>query len=227
MRVSTVAFFSLFSGVLAGNCGPDNGNANCAANECCSQYGWVSQQLPCISTFPNNSQCGTTKDHCDLPTCLTQFSGSSSSCKSKSTPTTLITKQATSPAQTGFPTAVPVIDVCGHAQGGVTCPGAGADGYFYRCCSSAGHCGPKNDIQDQALYCGDGCQAGFGKCDTMSKPKEPVETPGDAGEGETCGPIVNRKCGNGLCCSGSNFCGARPDFCGAENWCQKNWGKCN
>ncbi|KAF2829881.1 hypothetical protein CC86DRAFT_176985 [Ophiobolus disseminans] len=211
MRVSTLAFFSLVSGVLAGNCGPDNGNAKCAANECCSQYGW----------------CGTTKDHCDVPTCLTQFSGASSVCKPKSTPTTLVTKQGTSPVQTGFPTAVPEIDVCGHAQGGVTCPGAGADGYFYRCCSSAGHCGPKNDIQDQAIYCGDGCQAGFGKCDTKSKPAEPVAAPGVSGEGETCGPIVNKKCGNGLCCSGSNFCGAGDDFCGAANWCQKNWGKCN
>lgn len=89
-----------------------------------SQYGW----------------CGTTVDHCDAATCLKAFSGSSSSCK-PSTPTTLktsATKQGTSPATT-FPTAVPEIDVCGHAQGGVTCPGAGANGYFYRCCSSAGH----------------------------------------------------------------------------------------
>jgi len=177
-----------------------------------------------ILTFP---QCGTTSNHCDLPTCLTTFSGASSPCK-PSTPTTMKTQaqaQATSPAQT-FPTVVPEIDVCGHAQGGVTCPGAGTNGYFYRCCSSAGHCGPKNDIQDQALYCGDGCQAGYGKCDSQSAPAEPSQTPGEAGEGETCGPIVNRKCGSGLCCSGSNFCGAGDDFCGAANWCQSKWGKC-
>lgn len=36
---------------------------------------------------------------------------------------------------------VPEIDVCGHAVGGVSCPGAGKNGYFYRCCSSVGHCG--------------------------------------------------------------------------------------
>lgn len=183
-----------------------------------SQYGW----------------CGTTKDHCDLPTCLKGFSGASSPCKPSAaspSPTTLRTSARpsaapTSPATT-FPNDVPEIDVCGHAQGGVTCPGAGTNGYFYRCCSSAGHCGPKNDIQDQAIYCGTGCQAGFGKCDTQTAPPIPAEQPGTAGAGETCGPIVNKKCAAGLCCSGSNFCGTTEDFCGAANWCQPKWGKCN
>ncbi|KAH7392738.1 hypothetical protein BKA66DRAFT_510278 [Pyrenochaeta sp. MPI-SDFR-AT-0127] len=204
MRVSTFAILSLVSGAIAGNCGPQNGNAVCAQNECCSQYGW----------------CGTTVDHCDAATCLKPFSGSASSCKPTGS------TQPTTPATT-FPNTVPVIDVCGHAQGGVTCPGAGANGYFYRCCSSAGHCGPKNDIQDQAIYCGDGCQAGFGKCDSMSAPAEPTAAKGESGEGETCGPIVNKKCKSGLCCSGSNFCGSGQDFCGAANWCQSKWGKCN
>jgi hypothetical protein len=176
------------------------------------------------------SKCGTTKDHCDASTCLKSFSSGSSACK-PATPTTLKTtttkKAPTSPA-TGFPQSVPVIDVCGRAQGGVTCPGAGANGYFYRCCSSAGHCGPKNDIQDQALYCGDGCQAGFGKCDSEQKPAEPAVAAGpESGDGEVCGPIVNRKCKSGLCCSGSNFCGSGEDFCGKANWCQSKWGKCN
>lgn len=45
-----------------------------------------------------------------------------------------------------YTSQVPNIDVCGSAQGGVKCPGAGSNGYFYRCCSSAGHCGPKNDV---------------------------------------------------------------------------------
>ncbi|KAF2130745.1 carbohydrate-binding module family 18 protein [Dothidotthia symphoricarpi CBS 119687] len=217
MRVSAIAFFSLLSGALAGNCGPQNGNAVCATGECCSQYGW----------------CGTTVDHCDSATCLKSFSGKTSKCA----PTTAVTTKATvtkaaattlkTSAATTFPAAVPNIDVCGHAQGGVTCPGAGTNGYFYRCCSSAGHCGPKNDIQDQALYCGDGCQAGYGKCNTMAKPPVPSATPGTAGAGENCGPIVNKKCGSGLCCSGSNYCGAGTDFCGAANWCQSKWGKCN
>lgn len=35
MRFSTFALVSLVSGVFAGNCGPQNGNASCAASECC------------------------------------------------------------------------------------------------------------------------------------------------------------------------------------------------
>jgi hypothetical protein len=35
MRFTTLALFSLASGVFAGNCGPENGNAKCAQNECC------------------------------------------------------------------------------------------------------------------------------------------------------------------------------------------------
>lgn len=145
------------------------------------------------------------------------------------TSTSKMTDTTTTTTATSFASTVPNIDVCGHAQGGVTCPGAGINGYFYRCCSSAGHCGPKNSIQDASIYCGDGCQAGYGKCGVagVSKPPNPTGTPGVAREGETCGPIVNRKCGNGLCCSGSNFCGTGADFCGSANWCQPEWGVCS
>lgn len=63
-------------------------------------------------------------------------------------------------------------------------------------------------IQDEAMYCGTGCQPGFGNCLLgMAKPPLPVSAPGIAQGGETCGPIVNKKCATGLCCSGSNFCG--------------------
>ena len=107
------------------------------------------------------------------------------------------------------------IDVCGHAVGGVSCPGAGVPpspnvpGYYYRCCSSGGHCGPKNNIQSQDLYCGAAtCQVGFGDCATnRTAPPLPSGPPTTVGMGETCGPIVNAKCGDGLCCSGSNYCG--------------------
>ena len=76
---------------------------------------------------------------------------------------------------------------------------------------TAGHCGPKNNIQDQGLYCGDGCQEGFGECvSNRAKPPNPAGTPGTAQNGETCGPIVNKRCATGLCCSGSNFCGYAP-----------------
>ncbi|KAF2135075.1 carbohydrate-binding module family 18 protein, partial [Aplosporella prunicola CBS 121167] len=208
MRFLGITLASLAFGALGQNCGPQYGNQVCAARKCCSQYGW----------------CDTDAAHCDSSTCLSKFSGAGSSCaKPEASSTT-----APNPASTSFMSEVPVIDVCGHAEGGVSCPGAGLNGYFYRCCSSAGHCGPKNDIQDQALYCGSGCQGGFGKCGAnMSKPSKPTGQHGTSQEGETCGPIVNKKCADGLCCSGSNFCGSGEDFCGAANWCQPTWGSCS
>lgn len=210
MRGAIFAVIAAASVALAQNCGPQYGNQVCASGNCCSQYGW----------------CDTDAAHCDPATCLSKFSGPGSSCASKAS-TTL--KTSSKPSATGNPYAstVPNIDVCGHAQGGVSCPGAGLNGYFYRCCSSAGHCGPKNNIQDQNLYCGTGCQAGYGKCDNEAKPPNPSAAPGIAQNGETCGPIVNKKCASGLCCSGSNFCGTGTDFCGAANWCQKSWGQCS
>ena len=62
---------------------------------------------------------------------------------------TLRTSTSTAPQGvfTGvYASKVPNIDVCGAGPGGVSCPGAGMNGYFYRCCSSAGHCGPKNNV---------------------------------------------------------------------------------
>ena len=65
-----------------------------------------------------------------------------------------------------------------------------------------------SQIQDQSLHCGTGCQAEFGTCQTsLPIPADPPGPPGVSTDGETCGPIVNKKCANGLCCSGSNFCG--------------------
>ncbi|KAF2178700.1 carbohydrate-binding module family 18 protein [Zopfia rhizophila CBS 207.26] len=209
MRATSLAVLSLAATVLAQNCGPKYQNKICAIGQCCSQYGW----------------CDTTPAHCDPANCLKEYSGKGSSCANQVSPTTL--KSSAKPTSTSFPSEVPVIDVCGHAEGGVSCPGAGLNGYFYRCCSSAGHCGPKNDIQDQSMYCGTGCQAGYGKCDSEPKPPQPTGVPGIAQNGETCGPIVNKKCASGLCCSGSNFCGTGADYCGAANWCQPKWGKCS
>lgn len=66
--------------------------------------------------------------------------------------TVLLAQGGTSQPPSGpYASTVPNIDVCGNAQGGVKCPGAGSNGYFYRCCSSAGHCGPKNDVRIKAL----------------------------------------------------------------------------
>lgn len=38
MRFTAVALLSLVSGAFAGNCGPENGNAKCAQNECCKSF---------------------------------------------------------------------------------------------------------------------------------------------------------------------------------------------
>jgi len=124
-----------------------------------------------------------------------------------------------------WPNVIPEIDVCGPSHG-VSCPGVGPGGYFYRCCSSKGHCGPKNVEQDSAQYCGAGCQARYGLCDP-SRPRPPKpDTPPSISTDSRCGPIVNKKCPTGQCCSGSNFCGTGPDFCGAANWCQVDYGHC-
>jgi hypothetical protein len=207
---------------------------------------------PLLNIFsPPGSQhgwCDTDFAHCDPANCLKAFSGPGSSCASGKT--TLKTTSSTS----AYVSSIPNIDVCGSASGGVSCPGAGTNGYFYRCCSSHGHCGPKNDVllplspihpkkkfslanitpptqlQDQSLYCGPaaGCQPGFGDCATnRSPPPMPTAPAKPAQMGETCGPIVNAKCASGLCCSGSNFCGSGSDFCKSANWCQPKWGSCS
>ncbi|KAL8966135.1 MAG: hypothetical protein Q9197_006157, partial [Variospora fuerteventurae] len=196
-------------------------------------------------------RCDSTPAHCDPKNCQKAFSGAGSSCAVRASspssasrnieraaaaptipilppPSEFVGGSTTTPTNPSNPyvSAVPEIDVCGSGQGGVRCPGAGSNGYFYRCCSSAGHCGPKND--DQGIYCGAGCQGNFGECAfNKQPPTSPATPPKTVGAGDTCGPIVNAKCGAGLCCSGSNFCGTGPDFCGAANWCQPKWGACS
>lgn len=125
-----------------------------------------------------------------------------------------------------FMNTIPEIDVCGANSNHISCPGAGPGGYYYRCCSSAGHCGPKNALQDSAQYCGAGCQSGYGSCDPARRAPPNPSTPPTVSTDGTCGPIVNKKCPGTQCCSGSNFCGTGVDFCGAANWCQSAYGRC-
>src|SRR5687768_7068303 len=61
----------------------------------------------------------------------------------------------------------------------------------------SGHCGPKNDLQDQDIYCGKGCQSRFGSCNQMKRPSRPKSTPRIVNSGEKCGPIVNARCAQG------------------------------
>ena len=114
--------------------------------------------------------------------------------------------------------------MCGAAPGGISYPGAGVPpsanilGYYYRCYSAAGHCGPKNNIQDQSLYCGAGCQPGYGDCSTdRTPPPLPTAAPTLSRNGETCEPIFDAKCADGLCCSGSNYCGMWLENLGTWN----------
>ena len=151
-----------------------------------------------LTLQPSPQQCGSTSSYCNPTTCQPSFSSPVANC----TP---------SP----YTSSIPNIDTCGPTlTTNISCPGAGIppsrneSGYYYRCCSAAGHCGPKNSIQDQALYCGSGCQAGYGDCSTdRTPPPSPTGVASIASNGETCGPIVNKVCGDGLCCSGSNYCG--------------------
>ena len=52
-----------------------------------------------------------------------------------------------------YASTIPDIDICGNGSDNVTCPGAGINGYYYRCCSSAGHCGM--DFRPSALRSAD------------------------------------------------------------------------
>jgi hypothetical protein len=159
MRSFIITALSLASVVLAQNCGPNYNNQVCDAGKCCrtpnSRYTGQNKLIfnyrqpvrmgtsittkthPSRMTPLTNPQCDAGADYCDPASCLKPFSGPGSSCSS--TATTLTTLPISQPTSTGFPSAVPEIDVCGAAVGGVTCPGVGANGYFYRCCSTAGH----------------------------------------------------------------------------------------
>jgi basic endochitinase B len=174
------ALLLILSPALAQECGLllTGEKVICPSGLCCSQYNW----------------CGTSASYCDASTCQPGLSGAGSPCISSST----------APPYTSD---LPEIDTC-DGPSGISCPGAGAEGYFYRCCSSAGHCGPKNNLQDQSLYCGPGCQPEYGNCDAdRHVPPQPTALPGLAEQGGECGPIVNLKCQAKECCSGSNWCG--------------------
>jgi len=203
----------VFAGfVAAQNCGPAYGNTYCGVGLCCSQHGW----------------CDRTALHCDPATCNRKYSGRDSSCRALLSTTTTrrpTTTTSNPPTQTWM-TTIPHIDVCGRGTDNIRCPGAGVGGYYYRCCSGNGHCGPKNGEQSSADYCGTGCQPGYGSCDPQRPVPPPPSTPPTVSNDDTCGPIVNKRCPSGQCCSGSNFCGTGADFCGAANWCQVGWGTC-
>ncbi|OAG03066.1 uncharacterized protein CC84DRAFT_1151376 [Paraphaeosphaeria sporulosa] len=103
---------------------------------------------------------------------------------------------------------------CG-ANFGLTCKGSS----FGNCCSKAGWCGSSKD------YCGDGCQSGWGTCNSSggNKPVGPkVSKNGSCGQngGTTC---LGSSFGN--CCSQHGYCGSSKNYCGKG--CNPLFGKCD
>ncbi|KAF6833304.1 polysaccharide deacetylase [Colletotrichum plurivorum] len=97
----------------------------------------------------------------------------------------------------------------------------GTNGYtclnsaFGNCCSFYGFCG------SSLVYCGTGCQSGFGSC---SPPSPGVS---DTSNG-LCGSQFQATCknyGEKKCCSASGFCGNTAAHCGTG--CQSLFGNCN
>ncbi|KAL2054742.1 hypothetical protein ABVK25_005046 [Lepraria finkii] len=130
MRVLTSSVLAVAFGTatIAQNCGPQYANQMYAAGNCLTVYHF-------------RQPCDTGPAYCDPTICLEAFSGPGSSCAA-----------ATSDSTSPYASSIPNIDVCGAAPGGISCPGAGVPpsanilGYYYRCYSAAGHCGPKNNI---------------------------------------------------------------------------------
>jgi hypothetical protein len=91
----------------------------------------------------------------------------------------------------------------------------------------AGWCG------SGTLYCGEGCQAGFGQCGinvpqssssiSTAPPAQPTKVSTDA----TCGGTSGMTCQGsvfGNCCSPAGWCGGTAAYCG--DGCQSGFGTC-
>ncbi|TLD21132.1 hypothetical protein PspLS_09238 [Pyricularia sp. CBS 133598] len=98
----------------------------------------------------------------------------------------------------------------------LTCQGSA----FGNCCSKNGYCG------STYVYCGTGCQAGFGSCglnstvtNSTSPSSQQVSLDGTCGNGITC-----QGSGFGDCCSPNGWCGSSDAYCGTG--CQPDSGMC-
>ncbi|KAH8901135.1 glycoside hydrolase/deacetylase [Thozetella sp. PMI_491] len=97
---------------------------------------------------------------------------------------------------------------CGSNNGGYTCAGTS----FGRCCSQFGYCGTSD------LFCGSGCQSGYGSCGIT--PTQDGTCSANSGGRYSCtGSSFGR------CCSYWGYCGGNDLFCGLG--CQSDWGACN
>ncbi|KAL1791788.1 hypothetical protein ACET3X_009539 [Alternaria dauci] len=131
-----------------GMCGSAGGSQSCVGwvgldgllGECCSQYGY----------------CGNTADHCQTG-CQAGFGKCGAQPSASPSASASVSASVTGPVPT--PTGPSTTDgSCGAAAGGLTCIGFNGPAGLSECCSEYGYCGNTD------VYCGTGCQAGFGKC---------------------------------------------------------------
>ncbi|CAI9634080.1 carbohydrate esterase family 4 protein [Alternaria burnsii] len=131
-----------------GMCGSTGGDQSCVGwvgidgllGECCSQYGY----------------CGNTADHCQTG-CQAGFGKCGAQPSASPSASASVSASVTGPVPT--PTGPSTTDgSCGAANGGMTCIGFNGPAGLSECCSQYGYCGNTD------IYCGTGCQAGFGKC---------------------------------------------------------------
>lgn len=145
-----------------------------------------------------------------------------------STPGTVTTSRPTTQTPTSTSTAPPSTATkistdakCGSNGAGATCLGS----IFGNCCSSAGWCG------STSIYCGTGCQPGFGTCGgtgtITSSAATPTGTKTVSPDGMCAGTNQYTCQGSvfGNCCSQYGWCGSTTGHCGTG--CQAAFGTCS
>ncbi|KAL8398502.1 hypothetical protein RB596_005872 [Gaeumannomyces avenae] len=107
----------------------------------------------------------------------------------------------------------------GSTASGSTCKGSA----FGRCCSEYGFCG------DSDAFCGAGCQAGFGSCNSSAAGSGPGTTDVKATRDGSCGKgnggTTCAGAGFGSCCSAYGYCGSTSLHCGQG--CDPKYGTCS
>ncbi|KAK7529762.1 uncharacterized protein J3D65DRAFT_561899 [Phyllosticta citribraziliensis] len=207
----------------AGACGANAGGQTCVnapSGPCCSLYGY----------------CGTGASFCGVG-CQSLYgvcNSTSSSVLSSATPASSGVSEASSSPSSSAPASTFPAGACGPDAGGQTCENAPSG----PCCSQYGYCGTGDS------FCGAGCQAGFGQCNSTSSPSlaqssdqssslvssgtsssPPVSTFPAGACGLTAGGQNCANAPNGPCCSQYDYCGTGDGFCGVG--CQADFGECN
>jgi hypothetical protein len=185
--------------------------------ECCSASGFCGSttshcQAGCQTAFGNctdpslspDGTCGGTNKYQCKGTSFGDCCSSSGFCGST-------TGHCQAGCQTAFGTCTSTDlspdGTCGGSQK-YKCGGSS----YGDCCSSSGYCGKSGD------HCGNGCQASFGLCSSVTTSQAPAQT-GISTDG-TCGGGNGLKCQGsafGNCCSSGGYCGSSVNHC-AQGW---------